>query len=223
MAIVWPCALTVDAYVAAGRALVVPRPECPRCGASMTFWAGYERDVRERGRYLKLFVRRARCRSCAQTHALLPAFVFLRRLDVVETVGAVLQAVIGGSGGVRPAAAQVDVPETTAREWVRCFRRRAEGAAVSFAALAVELGAEAVRPPSQAGPRALEAIARAFAAATALPGWAALGRWRFASAVGGGALLATNTTSPYLVVGRRRFMPPVPRPGGAVEGGRDGP
>jgi transposase-like protein len=145
VAIVWPCALSVDAYVAAGRALVVPRPDCPRCGESMTFWAGYERDVRERGRYLKLFVRRARCRSCAQTHALLPAFVFLRRLDVVETVGAVLQAVIGGPGGVRPAAARVDVPETTAREWVRCFRRRAEGAAVSFAALAVELGAGAVR------------------------------------------------------------------------------
>lgn len=39
---------------------------------------------------------------------------------LVETVGAVLPAVVGGPGGVRPAAAQVDVPETTAREWVRC-------------------------------------------------------------------------------------------------------
>jgi hypothetical protein len=43
-----------------------------------------------------------------------------------------------------------------------------------------------------------------------LPGWAGLGAWRFASAVTGGTLLAANTTSPFLIVGRRRFMPPVP-------------
>jgi hypothetical protein len=47
-------------------------------------------------------------------------------------------------------------------------------------------------------------------AAFALPGWQSLGRWRFVSTVVGGRLLATNTDSPYLVVGRRRFMPPVP-------------
>jgi hypothetical protein len=28
--------------------------------------------------------------------------------------------------------------------------------------------------------------------------------------VSGGRLIATNTDSPYLVVGKRRFMPPVP-------------
>jgi hypothetical protein len=43
-----------------------------------------------------------------------------------------------------------------------------------------------------------------------MPGWAASGRWRFASAVSGGAVLAANTVSPFYVLGRRRFMPPVP-------------
>jgi hypothetical protein len=81
---------------------------------------------------------------------------------------------------------------------------------VAFAALAVELGGEAIRPAAEASRFAVAAIGAAFSAATALPGWAALGVWRFASAVTGGRLIAANTTSPYLIVGRRRFMPPVP-------------
>ena len=81
---------------------------------------------------------------------------------------------------------------------------------MAFAALAVELGGEAVRPPAGAGRFALAAIGAAFDAAAGLPGWAGLGAWRFASAVTGGRLIAANTISPFLIVGRRRFMPPVP-------------
>jgi hypothetical protein len=79
-----------------------------------------------------------------------------------------------------------------------------------FAALAVELGGEAIRPPAEAGRFALAAVTAAFDAAAALPGWLAVGRWRFASAVSGGRLIAANTVSPFLIVGRRRFMPPIP-------------
>ena len=46
--------------------------------------------------------------------------------------------------------------------------------------------------------------------AAGLPGWLAVGVWRFASSVSGGRLIAANTGSPFLVVGTRRFMPPVP-------------
>ena len=56
----------------------------------------------------------------------------------------------------------------------------------------------------------LTAVGAAFAAAAGLPGWLGLGAWRFASSVSGGRLIAANTTSPYLVVGKRRFMPPIP-------------
>ena len=210
MAIVWPCPLPVDAYAAAGREVEFPRPGCPSCQAPMTFWAGYRRYVRAAGRCRKIFVPRLRCGRCGVTHALLPAFVLAWRLGVAEAVGSVIGQVAGGECGVRPAAARAGVPYTTARGWVRRFRARAPELGVAFAALAVELGGEAIRPPAQAGRFALTAIAAAFEAATALPGWLALGRWRFASAVSGGRLLAANTISPFLIVGRRRFMPPVP-------------
>jgi hypothetical protein len=210
MAIVWPCALSVDEYVAARRDLEVPRPECPSCAGPTVFWSGYERVLRAGGRDRRLWVRRVRCRLCRATHALLPAFVAAGRLDVVETIGAVLEEVTDGPGGVRPAAERAAVPHTTARGWVRRLRARAEALAVAFAALAVELGTHVVTAVADPVRRALVAMEVAFAAAEEMPGWMAVGRWRFVSAVTGGRWLATNSHSPYLVVGRRRFMTPVP-------------
>jgi hypothetical protein len=93
---------------------------------------------------------------------------------------------------------------------VRRFRVRAAGLGAGFAALAVELGGEPFPPPAGAARFALAAIGAAFATAAALPGWAGLGVWRFVSVVSGGRLITANTISPFLVVGRRRFMPPVP-------------
>jgi hypothetical protein len=142
------------------------------------------------------------------THALLPAFALAWRLDVVESAGAVIGRVAGGGGGVRPAAAAAGVPYTTARGWVRRFSARAGELAVSFSALAVELGGEVVRPQPDRRRHAVAAVTAGFAAAAGLPGWAALGRWRFAGAVTGGGLLAANATSPWLIIGSRRFMPP---------------
>ena len=175
MAIVWPCLLPVDAYVAAGRKVEVPRPACPSCGEPLVFWSGYWRHVRAGGpaggRCRKMFVPRVRCGPCRVSHALLPAFVLAWRLDVAETVGAVIGQVAGGACGVRPAAARAGVPYTTARGWVRRFRARAPELGAGFAALAVELGGEAIRPAAEAGRFALAAIGAAFAAAAGLPGW----------------------------------------------------
>ena len=53
--------------------------------------------------------------------------------------------VAGGACGVRRAAAAAGVPFTTARGWVRRFAGRAGELAVSFSALAAELGGEVVR------------------------------------------------------------------------------
>lgn len=160
-----------------------------------------------------MFVPRVRCGPCARTDAVLPAFVLGGRLDTVESIGAVVDGVVGGVDGVRPVAAAFDVPYTTARGWVRRFAARAAGWSVALAALAVELGGEVVAAVGDAAGHALVALGAAFEAAAALPGWAALGRWRFACAVSGGRLLAANTNSLYLVVGKRRFMPPVPSGG----------
>jgi hypothetical protein len=210
VAIVWPCPLPVDAYAAAGRRVEFPRPGCPLCAGPLVFWSGYWRHVRAAGRCRKVFVPRLRCGPCGVSHALLPAFVLAWRLDVAETVGAVIAEVAGGGCGVRPAAARAGVPHTTARGWVRRFSARAGELGTAFAALAVELGGDAVRPPAEAARFALAGIRAAFGAAAGLPGWLAVGVWRFASSVSGGRLIAASTGSPYLVAGRRRFMPPVP-------------
>jgi hypothetical protein len=210
VAIVWPCPLTVDAYVVAGREVEFPRLDCPSCTGPMGLWSGYWRHVRAAGRCQKIFVPRERCGCCRVTHALLPAFVLAWRLDTAETAGTVIAGVAGGPGGTRPAAARAGVPHTTARGWVRRFGARAPELGVAFAALAVELGGEAIRPAADPGRFALAAISAAFDAASCLPGWLALGVWRFASAVSGGRLIAASTTSPWLIVGSRRFMPPVP-------------
>ena len=210
VAIVWPCPLPVDAYAAAGRQAWFPRPDCPSCAGRMVFWSGYRRHVRVAGRCRKIFVPRLRCGRCRVTHALLPAFVLAWRLDLAEVIGAVLAEVAGGACGVRPAAARAGVPYTTARGWARRFEARGPGLGVAFAALAVDLGGDAVRPAADAGRFALAAIAAAYDAAAGLPGWLAVGAWRFASSVSGGRLITANITSPWLITGRRRFMPPVP-------------
>jgi hypothetical protein len=155
-----------------------------------------------------IFVPRVRCGRCAKTDAVLPAFVFCGRLDTVETIGAAIDRVAVGAGGVRPAATTADVPHTTARGWLRRFAARAVRLSVAFAALAVELGGEVLGAIGIG--HASAAIGSAFEVAATLAGWAGLGRWRFASAVSGGRLLGTNTNTPYLIVGSRRFMPPVP-------------
>jgi hypothetical protein len=141
---------------------------------------------------------------------LLPAFTLAWRLDTAESIGSALAEVAGGVCGVRPAAERAGVPYTTARGWVRRFRARAAELGVGFAALAVELGGEAVTPPAGAARFVLAAVGAAFAAAAGLPGWRPVGAWRFASAVTGGRLIAPNTISPWYVVGSRRFMPPIP-------------
>ena len=210
VSIVWPCSLSVDEYVALGREVEFPRPDCPSCSVPTSRWSGYQRQVREAGQYSRIWVPRVRCGPCKVTHALLPAFVVAGRLDVAETIGAVIDEVVGRDGGVRPPARRRDVPHTTARGWVRRFVARGAEYAISFAALAIDLGAEVVTELGRASADALTAIRAAWRAVSGLPGWLGCGRWRFVSAVTGGRFVATNTNSPYLIVGKRRFMPPVP-------------
>ena len=168
MSMVWPCPLTVDAYASMGRAVKVPRPDCPSCSGPVVFWSGYWRYVRWLGRCRKIFIRRVRCRACRVTHALLPAFALAWRLDAAEAAGAVIEQVASGRCGVRPAAARAGVPHTTARGHVRRFAARAGELAVSFSALAAELGGEAARPQPDRRRFAVAAIGAAFTAAAGL-------------------------------------------------------
>ena len=212
MAIVWACALSVDEYVAAGRAVAVPRPDCPDCATAMSFWSGYERSVRSRGPFLKLWVRRARCRHCRASHALVPSFCLVGRLDAVEVIGAVLTSVVVQARGVRPVAEEADVPHTTARDWVRRFGRRASLVGAAFAAVVVEVAglAPALGAPWTMAHHALAVIDAAFDAVSARAGPALASLWCFVALVTGGRLLATNTNPLSIVLGRRRLIVPVP-------------
>jgi transposase-like protein len=127
MAIVWSCALSVEAYAATGKGVEVPRPTCPACQAPMVFWYGYFRPVR-RGATLRVFLRRARCRACRVSHALLPSFLLAKRLDSVEVIGPTIEAVATGAG-TRRSAREAGVAHETARSWWRRHRTRALAAA----------------------------------------------------------------------------------------------
>lgn len=210
MAIVWPCPLSLDEYAAAGRDVEVPRPDCVGCAAPMSFWSGYARSVRDGDGCRRLWVRRARCRPCRASHALVPSFCLVGRLDVVEAVGEAIAGVVGGACGVRPVAARLDVPHTTVRDWVRRFVRRAAVLTAGFAALTVELTGWAPALGGEPGRQALDAIDAAFAAFRSRAGPWLRARWAFVALVTGGGLLTTNRNPPWSVFGRRRFIPPVP-------------
>lgn len=99
VAIIWPCELSVEEYSAAGRDVVVPRPCCGVCGQQMMFWPGYARRVRQGLAVFSIWVRRCRCGRCGgPSHALLPSFCLLRRLDAVEVIGPAVVAVSAGWG-----------------------------------------------------------------------------------------------------------------------------
>jgi hypothetical protein len=212
MAIVWACALSVEEYAAAGREVEVPRAPCPSCGDPMQFRSGYWRYVRSGGVCLRMWVARGSCGPCDASHALLPSFLLVGRLDVVGSVGKVIDAVVDGGVGVRSAIEGTCLPHTTARDFVRRFRSRAAVLHAGFAALGVELGDEASMRSVVAdlGRMALRALRGAWHAGLSRLGLRSLSRWGFASVVCGGKLIATTTDPPWFVIGRRRFMPPVP-------------
>jgi hypothetical protein len=174
----------------------------------MIFWSGYSRTVRD-GDDRRIWVRRSRCIPCRVTHCLLPAFCLLGRLYGTEVIGPAVAAIVAGAL-TRTVADDSGFPYTTVRDWRRRHRDRAPILAAGFAALAVELGAAA--PVLGASPEraALQALAAAWAVARARFGMTVAGVWRFWALVSGGAVLATTTDTPWLSVGGRRLIPPVP-------------
>lgn len=210
VAIVWPCPVSVEAYVLAGRSVVVPRVGCPGCFVPMVFWSGYERSVRVSGRCWRLWLARGRCMGCRVSHVLLPSFLVIGRLDVAATIGIVLCGVRGDCG-VRGVAGAVDVPHTTARGWVRSFRLKASVLWSGFVALTVELGGEvAAVIPADVGAAAITAMQCAHRAAGVRHWLLTPGLWDFVSVVCGGLLIRSNMDPPWHVFGGRCFIPPLP-------------
>lgn len=195
MAIVWLTELDVEAYAAAGRGVVVPRPECPGCSRPMRFWGWYERDVRVAAEVIfRLWVRRARC--CERTHGLLPGFVTWGRLDAVEVIGPALEAMCAGASDLKVADG-LGLKPTTVRGWRRRFARRAELLAVGFSRYCVAVGGLAPRLSGRPVAVAVAAVSAAWVAARRRFGDGVGAVWRLANAVVGGHLLSTNTDPPW--------------------------
>ena len=211
VAIVWPCPLSVEQYQAAGRGVGVPRADCPDCGQPMVFWSGYQRYVRlGRGRIWRVWVARAKCQPCGVTHALLPSFLLLRRVDVVWVIGAGLERAAAG-GGLRPVAAGLGVPHTTVRDWWRRFGVRAPVLVAGLCALVVEFGGLVDGLPGGRERAALAALGALAARVAGRLGGGAPAAWPLAGIVSGGGWLGTTTSPPWAGRGRSGWLPPVPR------------
>jgi hypothetical protein len=194
MAIVWPTALGVEQYAAAGREVEVPRLGCPACKEPMSYWGWYGRDVRA-GRSQVLWVRRLRCRGCQVSHAVLPSFVAHGRLDAIGVIGPALEAMV--AGGARVAADALGLPYTTVRDWRRRFGSRAEMLAIGAVRACVALGAPAPRLAGTAVAVVLGALRSAWRAAWRRLGPGVGNLWRVANALVGGHLLTTNMDPPW--------------------------
>ena len=216
---VWPCRLSVESYVAAGRDVAVPRLPCESCSVPLTFWSGYERSVRAEGRCHRLWIARARCGACRVSHALLPDFLLVGRLDEVDTIGRALKEVTAAAVSIGRAAGVLGVPFTTVRGWVRRFTATAPVWWSGFSSLTVEIGGTIPRSwPSAVPAAAIAAMGWAHAAALARHDSRTGSLWSFVSVVCGGRLITTNTDPPWRVFGNRRFIPPSPFPGIRGEG-----
>ncbi|HEY2302221.1 MAG TPA: hypothetical protein VGH66_10020, partial [Acidimicrobiales bacterium] len=123
-------------------------------------------------------------------------------------IGTVVEAVTEGHRPVLLVAVGLEVPYTTARDWMRRFSARASMLAAGFAALAVEVGAEAGLGALAVGAqrRAVQALRLAWE----VLGPSAWSLWALGSVVTGGKLLDSATDPPWTVLGSRRLMPPVP-------------
>lgn len=80
---------------------------CPSCADGVLGPRGFasEHELRCPDGRRRLRFRRARCRACKATHVLVPTSTLLRRLDMVEVIGAALLAKVAGLGHRRIAGA----------------------------------------------------------------------------------------------------------------------
>jgi hypothetical protein len=197
MAIIWACPLTPEGYAAAGRQVSVPPQVCPACRQRLIGWGGTWRWVRlSDGQEQRLWIRRGHCRTCRRTHRVLPAFLFLRRLDVGAVIGEAVRRAVGGEG-LRPIAAALTVPHTTVRTWWDRVRQRAPALLPPLLALATALDPAPVDVATNDVAAVLAVLGVTWRRAQRRLGTALPDGWAFWSLVSGGAVLAAHSSPPF--------------------------
>jgi hypothetical protein len=128
--------MTVVDPAAARAAVAAGTVCCPQDGCEGTLRAWSKARPRlvlmDGGRRVLVHPDRARCRSCGATQVLLPASCLPRRAYGVEVIGAALRAAADGYG-YRCVAGTINVPASTARDWIRSVARN--GAALTATAV----------------------------------------------------------------------------------------
>ncbi len=122
---------------------------CPTCRDGVLGGWGYARARQVEGLSDPIRPRRARCRSCAVTHVLLPVSVLLRRAYAAERIWAVLTARAEGAGH-RRIGVILGIPATTVRSWLRRAAQRLEAIRSWFLGVAVN-GGRKLTPFRRAG------------------------------------------------------------------------
>ena len=197
MAIIWPCPLSPSSYAAAGRGITAPAQACPSCNRQLIGWGGYWRWVRaERRPEQRIWIRRGWCAHCRRTQALLPSFLFARRLDEDAVIGSALSLAADGTGA-RTIAQQLALPHTTVRDWWRRARARAPTLLASLLALATSLDPAPVALSADGLTSVLEALESAWQRARQRLGARIPDRWAFWSLISGGLALAPHTSPPF--------------------------
>ncbi len=191
MQIVFVLEVGVDAWLAVGGRVGVPRPSsCPACGHERVIFDGWYPRQTRRGR---VSIQRVWCssESCGRrSHSLLPDVLVSGRVDLASVIGWALAAKAEGRGH-RPIAAELGVPHTTVRGWLR--RAASRGGRVAVTLLARAAAADpAVRDPPAGGGGGIEVLVAA--ATTAAVAWSSLSGepvdpWSYAVMVTSGRLL----------------------------------
>ena len=197
MSIVWAWRESVAEYVAAGQQVAAPLPECPICRRRLAKWSGYWRWVRYPVDQRRIWIRRTRCRPCRSSHALLPDFLFFRRLDEVATIGQVLALRAGGEIELRALARRFDLPRETLRGWWDRFRARSPTLLAEVMEVALGLDAAPLDLRQKGKSVVFEALDQTLDRARRRFGEQRVGEvWRLWSRISGGKVLATNTSTP---------------------------
>ena len=139
---------------------------CPGCVVGVLGGWGFARSRSVVGAGGRLQPRRARCRTCLVTHVLLPVVLLLRRAYLAELVWSALQARAAGWGH-RRIGADLSVPASTVRGWLRRAAGRLEAARTVFLQHAVAAWVD-VAIPRSAGSGWLDLVAAVGVAAGSL-------------------------------------------------------
>jgi hypothetical protein len=194
VSIVWLWRLSVSSYVDAGKDVVAPVPVCPGCRRLLTRWSGYWRWVRTPGSEARIWIRRARCTRCRVSHALLPDFLFERRLDEVATIGQVLALRAVQRLELRALARRFDLPRATPCAWWSRFWTRWPTLLAEVLDLAIGLDPAPVDLLMDGAGAVFEALDKAVARVHIRFGDHVGDPWRWWSRISGGQVLATNTS-----------------------------